>query len=230
MSAPANKRYLVTDADPKSHVSESYRTLRTNIDFSSIDGQMQVVMVTSAGAGEGKSTTIGNLAVAYAQTERRVILIDADLRKPTEHYTFQVTNRVGLSSVLSNQADLGQAIQATHIPNLALLPSGPIPPNPSEMLASQRMSKLLEELKEQFDVILIDTPPVLAVTDAQLLATRCDGVILVMDYGKVKKDVALKSKSLLDKVGAKVLGVVLNNVKRKKNDGYYYYYYGTANT
>ncbi|MBB6638154.1 polysaccharide biosynthesis tyrosine autokinase [Cohnella thailandensis] len=230
MSAQANKRYLVTEADPKSPVSESYRTLRTNIDFSSIDGQMQVLMVTSAGPGEGKSTTIGNLAVAYAQSERKVVLIDADLRKPTEHYTFQISNRIGLSSVLSNQAELGQAIQDTHIPYLSVIPSGPIPPNPAEMLASQRMSKVLEELKQQFDVILIDAPPVLAVTDAQLLSTRCDGVILVMDYGKVKKDVALKSKSLLDKVGAKVLGVVLNNVKRKKNEGYYYYYYGSPNS
>ncbi len=224
MSQSANKRHLITAIDPRSPISESYRALRTNIDFSAIDEKMQVIMVTSAGPGEGKSTTIGNLAVAYAQADRRVVLIDADLRKPTEHHTFQVTNRVGLSSILSQQSDVENALQQSSIPNLYVIPSGPIPPNPAEMVASKRMSALIEDLRSRFDIILIDSPPLLAVTDAQLLSTRCDGVVMVMDQGKVKKEFALKAKANLDKVGAKILGVVLNNIKRKKNENYYYYY------
>ncbi|WP_287022031.1 CpsD/CapB family tyrosine-protein kinase [Cohnella sp.] len=229
MSRPANKRNLITHTNPRSPISEAYRSLRTNVDFSSVDQKMQVIMVTSAGPGEGKSTTIGNLAVTYAQSERKVLLIDADMRKPTEHHTFEVSNRRGLSSILSQQCTLDEAIQPTKIPGLSVITSGPIPPNPAEMVASQRMSNLIDELRGRFDVILIDSPPTLAVTDAQLLSRRCDGVILVLDQGKVKREIALKAKEGLVKVGAKLLGVVLNNVKRKKSEGYYYYYYGNTN-
>ncbi|GIO12247.1 tyrosine protein kinase [Cohnella xylanilytica] len=225
----ANKRHLITTVNPRSPVSEAYRSLRTNIDFSSIDEKIQVILVTSAGPGEGKSTTIGNLAVTYAQSERKVVLIDADMRKPTEHHTFEVSNRIGLSSILSQQSSLEEALQITNIPNLTVITSGPIPPNPAEMMASKRMESLLEELRNRFDIILIDSPPLLAVTDAQVVSTKCDGVILVMDQGKVKREIAQKAKSGLDKVGAKMLGVVLNNVKHKKNQGYYYYY-GTDDT
>jgi len=226
MSQSVNKRYLITLAEPKSPISEAYRSLRTSIDFSSIDENIKVILVTSAGPGEGKSTTIGNMAVTYAQAERRVVLIDADLRKPTEHHTFNISNRLGLSSILSQQCSLEEAIQNTDIPNLSVITSGPIPPNPAEMMASQRMSKLLEELKGKFDAVLIDSPPLLAVTDAHILSTRCDGVVLVMSQGRVKRDIAKKAKIGLEKVGAKILGVVLNNVKRKKSESYYYYYYG----
>lgn len=225
----SNKRPLITLTDSKSPVSEAYRSLRTSIDFSSVDERMQVIAVTSAGPGEGKSTTIGNLAIAYAQSERRTLLIDADLRKPTEHHTFNVSNRWGLSSVLSQQSELEEVIQkSSSVPNLSIITSGPIPPNPAEMLASKRMSALIDQLRGQFDIILIDTPPLLAVTDAQVLATKCDGYVLVLDQGKVKRDIAIKAKSNLEKVGARVLGVVLNNVKRKKSEGYYYYYYGES--
>ncbi|WP_026298180.1 CpsD/CapB family tyrosine-protein kinase [Cohnella laeviribosi] len=230
MSRPANKRNLITHTNPRSPISEAYRSLRTNVDFSSVDQKMQVIMVTSAGPGEGKSTTIGNLAVAYAQAERKVLLIDADMRKPIEHHTFEVSNRRGLSSILSQQCTVDEAIQPTKIPGLSVITSGPIPPNPAEMVASQRMSNLIDELRRRFDVILIDSPPTLAVTDAQLLSTRCDGVVLVLDQGKVKREIALKAKEGLVKVGAKLLGVVLNNVKRKKSEGYYYYYYGNTNS
>lgn len=229
MSRPANKRNLITHTNPRSPISEAYRSLRTNVDFSSIDEKMQVIMVTSAGPGEGKSTTIGNLAITYAQSERKVLLIDADMRKPTEHHTFEVSNRWGLSSVLSQQCSLEEAIQETKIPGLSVITSGPIPPNPAESVASKRMSSVIAELRERFDIVLIDSPPTLAVTDAQLLSTRCDGVILVLDHGKVKREIALKAKEGLDKVGAKILGVVINNVKRRKSEGYYYYYYGDKN-
>ncbi|MBD2847564.1 CpsD/CapB family tyrosine-protein kinase [Paenibacillus sp. IB182496] len=220
----SNKRHLVTVANPKSPIAESYRALRTNVDYSAIDDDMQLVMVTSAGVGEGKSTTIANLAVTYAQMDRRVVLVDADMRKPTEHYTFGLSNIVGLSSVIAQQAELDQVLQPTSVPNLTVLTSGPVPPNPSEMLGSRRMDALLQELRGRFDMVLLDTPPLLAVTDAQILATKSDGVLLVIDYGKVKREIALQAKASLDKVRARILGVVMNNVKRNAKDNYYYYY------
>lgn len=227
MSQPINKnRPIITLSNPKSPISEAYRTLRTNIQFSAIDEEIKTIMVTSAGQGEGKSTTTINLAVAYAQADKRVIIIDADLRKPTLHHSFQISNRHGLTNLLTNQAELSTVIVSSEQDNLDLLPSGPIPPNPSEILASKRMTTLLEQLGEQYDVILIDTPPALAVTDSQVIATRCDGVILVIDQGKVKREIAQKAKANLEHVQARILGIVLNNVNRDSNDSYYYYYYG----
>lgn len=220
------KRHLIVNTNPRSPVSEAYRSLRTNIDFSSVDENTQVIMVTSAGPEEGKSTVVGNLAVTYAQDERRVLLIDADMRKPTGHRTFQLSNRFGLSSFLSRQNSLEDVIQDTEVPNLFVMTAGPIPPNPAEMLNSNSMTKLMELLREQFDMILIDTPPVLAVTDAQLLASKSDGVLMVINSGKVKKEIAAKAKENLLRVNARMLGVVLNNVKRKTSEEYYYYYYG----
>lgn len=214
--------------NPKSPISEAYRTLRTNIQFSAIDEELKVIMLTSAGPGEGKTTTAVNLAVAYAQTEKRVLLIDADLRKPTLHHTFHISNRQGLTNVLAGQVLLPGVIVNTELDTLDLLPSGPIPPNPSEILASKRMTSLLEELSSQYDVVIVDTPPALAVTDAQIIATRCDGVLLVIDQGRVKREVAMKAKANLEHVKARILGVVLNNVNRDSGESYYYYYYGAS--
>lgn len=225
MSKSGNKRPLISMVNPKSPVSEAYRLMRTNIEFSAIDERLQVIMATSATPGEGKSTTISNLAIVYAQADKRVLLIDADMRKPTMHHTFRISNRVGLSTVLSRQCDPDEGVQRTAVPNLYVMGSGPIPPNPSEMVGSQRMITMLEEFRKQFDIILIDTPPVLAVTDAQLTATRSDGVIMVLDSGAVKREAAIKAKQQLEQVNARLLGVVLNNVKRNKQEGYYYYYY-----
>jgi capsular exopolysaccharide synthesis family protein len=182
-------------------------------------------MLTSAGPAEGKSTTTANLAVTYAQAGKRVLVIDADLRKPTLHHTFGLTNRWGLTSVMVGQAPLEQAIQDTNVENLWCLTSGPLPPNPSEMLASNKMTALIENLKKEFDIILFDTPPVIAVTDAQIVASKCDGVVLVIDYGNVKKEIALKAKQLLEMAHANLLGVVINNKKHTKHKEYYYYYY-----
>lgn len=223
---PNKQRHLITVTNPRSPVSEAFRALRTNIDFSSVDETIQVIMVTSSGPEEGKSTVSANLAAAYAQADKKVLLIDADLRKPTAHKTFSLSNRFGLSSLLSQQAVLEDTVQDSGVSNLSIMTSGPIPPNPAEMMASNRMSTLLQDLRQRYDVILIDTPPLLAVTDAQIMASKSDGVIMVVSYGKVKRDIAVKAKSNLDRVGAKMLGVVLNNVKRKASEGYYYYYYG----
>ncbi|GIP35031.1 CpsD/CapB family tyrosine-protein kinase [Paenibacillus sp. J2TS4] len=220
-------RAIIADVNMKSPISEAYRTLRTNIDFSAIDSQIQIIMLTSPGAGEGKSTTTANLATVYAQAEKKVLIIDADLRKPTMHRIFAKTNRWGLTSVLTGQSVSSKVIMETHIAHLDLLTSGPVPPNPSEMLSSRRMSELLDELRSRYDVILMDTPPLLAVTDAQLVATKSDGVILVIDSGKVKRDSALKAKANLELVQARILGAVLNNVERRRKDDSYYYYYGS---
>jgi capsular exopolysaccharide synthesis family protein len=218
------KRKLVTFFDPKSPISEQYRTIRTNIEFSSIDEDMQTIMVTSAGPSEGKSTTAANLAVVFAQQEKQVLLVDADLRKPTVHYTFNLTNTFGLTSVLSKQMQLVEAVNESEIENLGILTSGPIPPNPAELLGSKAMNHFLAEARQHFDVIIFDTPPMLAVTDAQVLANKCDGSILVVYSGKTEMAEAEKSKELLKAVKSKLLGVVLNHKKLKSSD--YYYYYG----
>lgn len=223
-----NKRPIITEVNPKSPISEAYRTLRTNIDFSAVDEQLQIIMMTSAGPGEGKSTTATNMAVTYAQADKKVLIIDADLRKPTMHHTFSISNRRGLTNVLTGQASLDEVITGSHIPNLSVMPSGPIPPNPSEMLSSKRLVALLDELRQQFDLIVVDTPPALAVTDAQIIASRCDGVVLVINSGEVKREMAMKAKANLEHVKARILGVVLNNIDRKNGEAYYYYYYGES--
>ncbi|MCM3544945.1 CpsD/CapB family tyrosine-protein kinase [Priestia megaterium] len=218
------KRRLLAHNSPKDPVAEQYRTIRTNIQFSNVDQDIKTIVVTSSGAEEGKSTTTSNLATVYAQQGLNVLLIDADLRKPTGHYTFRLENHIGLTNVLTRQSTLAQAVQESEIPHLSVLTSGPIPPNPSELLASAQMTELLKEMKEQFDMIIFDTPPILAVADAQILANQVDGTILVVSSGKTEKDAALKAKELLSNAQGKLLGVVLNN--RKVEEGNYYYYYG----
>ncbi|WP_059173058.1 CpsD/CapB family tyrosine-protein kinase [Bacillus sp. FJAT-27445] len=221
----SNRRKLVASLDPKSVISEQYRTIRTNIQFSSVDKSIQTIMVTSAGPGEGKSTTAANLAVVMAQQEKKVLLVDADLRKPTAHYTFNLVNQNGLTSVLAKTKTLDQAISSTDSAFLSVLPSGPIPPNPAELLGSKSMEEMLAEAKKQFDVIIFDTPPTLAVTDAQILANLCDGVLLILFSGKSEIEQVSKAKELLLAANGKILGVVLNHKKIKKDD--YSYYYGT---
>ncbi|WP_176583967.1 CpsD/CapB family tyrosine-protein kinase [Priestia megaterium] len=218
------KRRLLAHNSPKDPVAEQYRTIRTNIQFSDADQDIKSIVLTSTGPGEGKSTTASNLATVYAQQGLRVLLIDADLRKPTAHYTFRLENHVGLTNVLTKQSTLGQAVQGTEVPELFLLTSGPIPPNPAELLASNNMTELLKEMKEEFDMVIFDTPPVLAVADAQILANQVDGSILVVSSGKTDKEAAVKAKELLLKANAKVLGAVLNNRKMEEGSDYYYYY------
>jgi capsular exopolysaccharide synthesis family protein len=227
MRTLTNKNQLITEILPQSQVSESYRTLRTNIQFSSIDRTMKTILITSAQPGEGKSTTAANLSVAYAQEGKKVLIVDADLRKPTIHYYFGKSNRYGLTSAIVNRNQLDEVILETPVENLFLITSGPIPPNPSELLTSQKMTTILEEMAARFDVIIIDSPPTLAVADAQILATKCDGVVMVISDGKVKRDVARKAIHNLERVQAKILGVVLNNKRFKKSDAMYNYYYGT---
>ncbi|WP_042168357.1 CpsD/CapB family tyrosine-protein kinase [Paenibacillus gorillae] len=223
MSRNQELRPIVTDANPMSPISEAYRTLRTNLQYAEADRQLQLLMVTSASPKEGKSTTIMNLAVAYAHSGRKVVLVDADLRKPTAHYTLQLSNRSGLSQVLSGQDLLGNAIQQSRIAGLDVLTAGPVPPNPSELLGSARMDSVLDKLKEQYDIVLIDTPPVLAVSDAQIVSTRCDGVLLVINARSGKRQHAIKARNALQFVQARIVGVALNQTTQSEAGPYYEY-------
>lgn len=219
-----SKRHLIAKKDPKSPITEQYRTIRTNIQYASVDQAIRSIVVTSSGPMEGKSTTTANLAVVFAQQGKKTLLIDADLRKPTAHYTFQLPNTFGLTSVLTKQAELMDAVHMTDVENLFVLTSGPIPPNPAELLASVSMEYLLKEAYNLYDFILFDTPPVLTVTDAQVLANLADGSILVTSSGTTDRDGAIKAKEILTSAQAKLLGAVLNNKKADKDTHYYYYY------
>jgi capsular exopolysaccharide synthesis family protein len=219
------KRLILAYEQPKSPIAEAYRTLRTNILFSKADGTLQTLVITSAGPGEGKSTTISNLAVAFAQTGKRVIIVDSDLRKPTQHRIFG-KQRSGLTNILVENLKVHELVQETYIKNVWLLASGPIPPNPSELLSSPKYGEVISELKEDFDLVIIDAPPTLAVTDACIIAGQADGIILVLDSGTVKPEMAQKAKELLQKANGHLLGVILNRVQVEEEHAYYYYYYG----
>lgn len=223
-SVNKQRRSLITLIAPKSPISEQYRTIRTNIQFSTVDEAIRSIVVTSAAPGEGKSTTVSNLAVVFAQQGKKVLLIDADLRKPTTHYTFQLMNTKGLTNVLTKQIHFHEAIQDTVMENLNILTSGPIPPNPSELLASNAMKQLLEEAYKLYDLVLFDSPPILTVTDAQVLANLSDGSIMVTSSGFTDKDAAVKAKELLENAKSKLLGAILNN-KQVNEKSYYYYSY-----
>lgn len=213
MRAEGKNRRLVAYETPNSAVAEAYRTLRTNIQFASVTQDIKLLMVTSAGEGEGKSTTVSNLAVVMAQAGKRVLLVDCDLRKPTVHRTFFLENRIGLTNLLINQATIEDAVQETMQPGLSVVTSGAMPPNPAELLGSRRMRDLLANFGEHYDMVLVDSAPLLAVTDASLLANFVDGVLLVLRSGKVSRDDAKKAKAMLNHVGANLVGVVLNNKK-----------------
>ncbi|MDO7907199.1 CpsD/CapB family tyrosine-protein kinase [Paenibacillus sp. JX-17] len=210
----STSNHLITTANSQSPISEEYRMLRTNIQFSSLDDQMQVIMIVSAEAGEGRTTTIGNLAVTYAQEGKRVLLIDTDLRRPSLHDLFHLRNVDGLTNVLANKQTWSEVIKDTDVEHLQLMTAGPIPPNPSDMLGSRRLRDLIAELREVYDVILVDSPPLLAATDGFILSSVCDGVVLVVNAGKAKKENVKKAKASLEKVKARILGVVLNNATR----------------
>lgn len=216
---------LIVANNPKSVISEQFRTIRTNVQFSMVDEELRTLVVTSAAPSAGKSTVAANLASTFASKEKRVLLVDTDLRKPTVHKLFKLRNTVGVTSLLANpDVALQEAVVPTAVDGLFVLPSGPVPPNPSELLGSKRMDALLEEMKKHFDLIVFDTPPLIAVTDAQVMASKVDGTLFVIHTGVGKKEEALKAKELLELVGANVLGAVLNHVPQTEDN--YYYYYG----
>ncbi|KHD35760.1 capsular biosynthesis protein [Clostridium acetobutylicum] len=218
---------LVVKDKPKSPIAEAYRTLRSNIQFSSFDKDMQLILVTSSGPGEGKSTTSCNLALAMAESGNSVLLMDCDLRKPSVHKKFKISNNDGLSNVLAGHTKFENASN-WYSKNLCILTAGKIPPNPAEMLASKRMKAFLAEARGVFKYIILDAPPVIAVTDPQILSTMVDGVILVVTSGVADIEAAKRAKELLENVNANIIGSVLNRVDTESRRGYYgsYYYYG----
>ncbi|MFJ7730362.1 CpsD/CapB family tyrosine-protein kinase [Lysinibacillus sp. NPDC097231] len=218
-------RKLVTVANTNSIVSEQFRTIRTNITFSLPNQEIKTILVTSATPGEGKSTNVANIGVVFAQEGKKVLIVDADLRRPTMHYTFRVQNTKGLSNLLIGKYDVLEVVDSTEIPNLFVMTSGPIPHNPAELLASKTMDCIMVELMRAFDIILFDAPPVLSVTDAQILANKCNGTLLVVNSGAVERTNVIKAKERLEASKAKILGVILNNYKLPHSLYYDQYYH-----
>ncbi len=221
---------MVARMAPKSLGAEAYRVLRTNLQFSALDKPLATLVVTSATPGEGKSTTISNLATVMAQSDKRVILVDADLRRPSLHKLLKLPNNVGLSTALLDKGrDPAVYLQDTDTPNLRVMTTGPIPPNPAEMLNSARMHEMIEVLKGEADVVLFDTPPVLAVADTSILASQVDGTLLVVWAGKTRGEMLAQAVERLQSLGIQPLGVVLNKLTQRKSGYYYsnYYYYAS---
>ncbi|MBS6601229.1 MAG: CpsD/CapB family tyrosine-protein kinase [Clostridium sp.] len=208
--------------DPKSYYAEAFRTIKTNIKYSSADKHKKVLLVTSTEAGEGKSTISSNLALSLSQDNKKVIIIDGDLRKPSVHKQFRISGSVGLTELLIGEEAL-EKIKHKINPYLDAIASGHIPPNPAELLASEEMEKVIEKLREEYDYVIIDTNPIGLVADAQILSSKVDGVILVARYEKTKKENLLSCKKMIDQVGGNTIGVVLNGIDEKR--GKYYYYY-----
>ncbi len=211
--------------DPTSHTAEAYRTIRTGVYFGAPEGQAKTILVTSPAPGDGKTTMVSNLAIAMAQAGQRVLLVDGDFRKPRIHNVFGLESKVGLSNVLAGRADVSEAIQKTDIAGLHVLPCGAIPPNPSEMLNSQAFLDVIEALNAEYDHIVIDSPPVMPVTDSRILAAICDQTILVLRAEKSTRRAAAQAREGLLSTGGRILGVVINAVPHRKGH-YGYYGYG----
>lgn len=222
--AKSEQFFLALLDDPYSLGAEAFRTLRTNLQFSSLDQPYKKILITSAGPGEGKTTVAANLGVALAQAGKKTLLFDTDLRRPALHKMFGIDDAVGLTSLLMGEEAFGQAIQATKQPNLYLLPTGPLPSNPSELLGSKKMKELVASLEPNFDLILFDSPPATLAADASVLATLVDGVLLVIKVGAQPAQVLRRVKEQLETVKAHLIGAILNRVDFKR-DGYYYGYY-----
>ena len=214
----------VTISQPRSHVAESFRSLRTSIQFASVDAPMTSLLITSPMLGDGKTTIASNLAIVIAQSGQKVMLIDADLRRPRLHTIFALRNRPGLSRLfVQTDLPLTEAIQSTEVPGLSVIPSGFLPPNPLELMGSERMLELLEQARELADMVIIDAPPITAVSDAVVLSKRVDAVLLVISVGKTQIEASVETMEQLTRAGTRLIGVVMNDKKSKKSRYYYYY-------
>lgn len=220
---------FITARDKLSPISEAYRAIRTNLQFAAAgDKKVKTIVFTSALPSEGKSTTDTNLAIVMGQDNKRVLLVDCDLRRPVMHRRFGLPNR-GLTNCFADDLKLADVIQHDIYPNLDVVTSGPIPPNPAELLGSPKMQELLQGVEDDYDYILLDLPPILVVTDAAVVGSKADGVILVVGSGDISPDEARQAKALLEKGNVNILGVVLNKVPQRHQGGYYYYYYYDEN-
>jgi len=200
---------------PRPAAAEAYRTLSTNIQFSSLDRDVRTLLITSVGPDEGKSIVLANLAITMAEGGRRVVMVDCDLRRPSLHQIFGLADQPGLTTMMLNEA-LAPPLQGTPFANVSLVASGPLPPNPAELISSERFTRVLATIGAEADVVLVDAPPISAVADATILATRVDGVLLVVDSGRTRRDPGRRAADQLQRVGARVLGAVLTNVKAEK--------------
>ena len=220
---------VVAYSNPKSPVAEAYRVLRTNIQYSSVDKQLKTIVVTSSGPMEGKTTTAVNIAVTFAQAGNSVLLIDSDMRKPRIHRIFSLKSSLGLTNLLVAHDSLRKCLSKCAIPKLDILPCGTIPPNPSELLSSIAMKQFMQEVVKDYDIVIMDAPPVGRVTDAAIISTYVDGTILVAHSGRVEAAGLKRAKELLDKVNANILGVVLNRLDKHASGNSYYYQYDYYN-
>jgi len=214
---------LIALSEPRSAASEAFRTLRTNIQFAGLDQPCRSIVVTSAGPEEGKTTSVANFAVVVAQAGSRVCVIDSDLRRPSLHRLLGVDNGRGLTTALVAGLSFAEVAIPSRIPNLFILPSGPLPPNPAELVGSHRMRECLQAATESFDLVLCDSPPVMAVGDATALAALCDGVVLVIQVGRTAHDLLRRVVDQIEAVKGRILGVLLNRADPRR-DGYYYAY------
>lgn len=223
-------RHQITDSrvtlrSPRSPISEGFRSIRSNLKFAALDSPLRTLMVTSAGAGEGKTFTATNLAIVFAQMGYKTILVDCDMRRPSLHRVFGFEHTPGLSNLLAQELTLEEALHDTEVPTLRVIGSGSIPPNPSELLDSQRMADLIQTLKKHADLVIFDTPPSLVVTDAVVLSGRVDGSVVVVEQGKVSSQALLEIRRLVEQARGRLVGAVINKVKAGVGDYYYYYYY-----
>lgn len=213
---------LITTSHPKSPVAESFRSIRTNLNFISPDDPLESMLITSSGSGEGKSLITSNVAVSLAQNGKKIIIIDADMRKPMQHRFYAAANLKGLSDILTGEIEFRDGLIETGIEGLELITAGSIPPNPSELLDSHKMEEVLTAAKERTDMVIIDTPPVLAVTDAVLLSTKVDGTVIVVASQRTHNDMLVKAQMKLERVNANIVGTILNRFPVQKQGNYYY--------
>ena len=216
---------LITRISPKSPISEAYRALRTNIQFSGLDHPAKVLLISSSATKEGKSTTTANLAITVAQAGSRTLILDCDLRRPTIHSLFGLDRKAGLTNILTGEISFDNAVMRTGVNNLYIITAGDIPPNPAELVVSNQMQNVLDRARKEFDMVLIDSPPIIAVTDAVIMSTKVDGLILVLSSGFVNKREVTRAVNLIENVKAKVLGVLINGLNIRRMYGSYYYYY-----
>ena len=221
---PDARTQVLSALDSKSVSSEGYRTIRANLQYINVDDPIRAFVVTSAAPGDGKTTVACNLAIALAQAGKKVCLVEADLRRPRVSEYLQLNSGTGLTEVLAGQVRLEDALQAWGNGMFQVLPPGAIPPNPSELLGSHQMAQIIASLKREFDVVVLDTPPLLAVSDAAVLASQADGAVIVVRYGKSSRDAVSNAVASLERINAKVLGTVLNAIPAKRGGAYGYGY------
>jgi capsular exopolysaccharide synthesis family protein len=213
---------LITLNEPRSEAAEAFRTLRTNLMFSSVENPIHTLLVTSAAQSDGKSALVANLAVTFAQAGNKTILVDCDLRRPSQHEIWSVSNQRGLTTMMLDETAMSTPPLAdTSVENLQILPTGPLPPNPADLLSSQRMNSVIGVLKARANYVLFDSPPVLAATDAALLGSKLDGVLLVVRAGHTRREQAARARQALERVHVRILGAVLSNAPRESTGAYY---------